>query len=88
MMTKTVRIILAIALCVGPGLVTLAVGRGLWGVATSFSIDDETPNGGVGFRSHTDFYFYVATFVISVGVSVVGLVLLVRQLRRSGIPGS
>ena len=74
---------LAIFLCVAPGFFTLVIGRGLWGVGMSASIEGETPGGdvGLGIRSYTDFYVSTSTFVISVAVSIVGLVLLIRLAR-------
>ena len=78
--TKTIRVAFALILLVGPGVITLAIGRGLWGVSISGSVDRGQPGVDVELASRSD--FYVVTFVVSVAVSILGLILLVRQMRR------
>ena len=79
--TKTIRVAFALVLLVAPGVFTLAIGRGLWGVNISGAIGGATS--GVGFKMTTDTTFYILTFIVSAAVSISGLVLLLRQMRRT-----
>ena len=79
--TKTIRVAFALVLLVAPGVFTLAIGIGPWGVSISETIGGVTSGVGIEMTGHIT--FDVLPFIVSAAVSISGLVLLLRQMRRT-----